>query len=259
MFQGVEDTIAWFARTQKTGFRLSRAKDDIAEYFDPEASNESARARLEEELKYLRGGTYHIDAKNTREEPRKILSTDFIILPKGEIMPAAIGSVQSTVPSGYISRADMDNVIADRIALYTLREQNERLLNELENASAPKPSMMDSIGSILDHPMVKQLTPILIAKIMGGNIDAPQAYQVGIAGIDKTVEPVEPTENETEMEFLELTEDQETRLNIAFDDLVNKIGDIEETLTLIECLAPYIEQQSAMFNVIKGELLKYKK
>jgi len=259
MFQGVEDTLGWFARTQKTGFRLSKGKDDIAEYFDAEASNESAYQKLKEELTYLYGGTYHIDAKNTQAEPRKILSTDFVILPRGNTA-ATIGAIHSpSVSNGYVSREDMDKIIADKIALYTLQEQNERLQNELQNAYVAPPSLSDKIGSLLDHPVVQQMAPLIIAKILGTNAE-PQAYQVGIAGTDKKVEPVQKeTEETTEVDLLDLTDEQETRLNVAFDSLVGQIGDIEETLTLLECLAPYIQQQNAMFSVIKGELLKYKK
>jgi hypothetical protein len=259
MFQGVSDTIEWFGRTQKKGFRLSQGKFDIAEYFDPEASNQSASDQLKKELEHLRGGTYHIDAKDSSAEPRKILSTDFIILPRGETV-ASIGATfhSSSIPNGYVSRDDMDRIIEDKMNLRILQEQNERLQTELQNAYVPAPTMMDSIGSILEHPMVKQLAPILIAKIMGGSIPEPVAYQVGIAGTDKKVEPVsnEPVEDDG---FLELTDDQETRLNVAFDSLVATIGDVEETLVLLECLAPYVQEQNAMFNVIKGELLKYKK
>ena len=255
MFQGVDDTIAWFARTQKTGWRLSQGKYDIADYFDAEATNESAMKRLKEELDYLRGGTYHIDAKNTREEPRKILQTDFIILPKGD--NAVSGTRSQHVPGEYISREDMSKIIANEIAIMRLQDQNEKLQQALENAYTPEPTMLDHIGSLLDHPTVKQLAPIVIAKLLGGT-------QVGIAGTDSEVEPVQtPTQTnqtmEQESDYIELTDIQEERLNKAFDILVPLVGGVNETLDLLECLAPYIQQETAMFNVIKPTLLKYKK
>ena len=259
MFYGTEDALAWFRRTGKTGFRLSRGKDVIAEYFEQQASNESAAEALHTELSYLKGGTYHIDAKNQRTDAKTILSTDFVISPSAGTQ-AAVGSIHQGVPEGYISKADLGTEIAKALKQNALERENKELRESIMDLQNAKPN--SGIAGLLDHPLVQHLLPIAIAKIMGPN--APQALgQVGIAGITPA-QQVPPVQQQTpeageNTDTEELTEEQDAMLGEAFWACVDEMGSIDDTLELLACLPRYIAANKQVFDtMIKPELLKYK-
>ena len=270
MFIGTDDLLSWFQRTKKTGWRLLKGKDIIAEYFDEQASNDTAYAALQTELSSLAGGTYHIDAKDNPKLARQILSTDFIIRPNANQPTAAItGPMHTGVPEGYVKATDMAAEIAKAMEMYDLKRKNAELqaaLQEALNAPVEKP---DFISGLLEDDQVKAT----IAGIM--QMGAAKLFgqrQVAIAGGLNPVPPVQrapqtqqaPPQTETQTETTqdgdELTDEQADRLYDAFYACADQIGTIPDTLDMIECLPLYIAANPAMFkNVLKPELLKYKK
>jgi len=266
MFHGIEDTINWFVRTNKKGWRLSRGKDTIAEYFNEEASNDSARQALEVELQTLRGGTYHIDAKDAADVTRKILGTDFIIHPG--VNQASVGHAHTNnhILDGYVSKADMYEEIQKAVRQRDLEKENEELKDALEQLAKEKTPKEDFIGSLLKNPQVQSLIPVIVGKIMGQNVTQPMAYtKVGITGPAINVPPMsnDETVNESENEIESdesLSEEQDEKLTNAFFDLSDIVGSIDETIVLIECLPNYIKANEQMYKaILLPELLKYKK
>lgn len=270
MFQGTDDTLLWFSRTGKKGFRLSKGKDTIAEYFDAEGSNESALTRLQTELSYLRGGTYHIDAKDTLAEARRIFSTDFSIPPQSSTQ-AQVSGPSHHMPEGYISMSQMQSELDTRMKIYDLQRKNDELTSALAEVMNAKPEPQDTIGKILDHPAVQEVLPQLmmvgIGKLFGQG-------QIGIAGaLNQNVPPVRParqqqappaeeviieTEGAQEPTGDDLTDEQDDRLIDAFYALVEREGSIENALVIMESLPLYIDANPDMYAMAKSQILKYK-
>jgi hypothetical protein len=268
MFIGTDDLLSWFQRTKKTGWRLLKGKDIIAEYFDEQASNDTAYATLSTELSSLAGGTYHIDAKDNPKLARQILSTDFIIKPNANQPAAVSGPIHAGVPEGYVKATDMAEAIRKEMELYDMRRKIKELeaaLLEAANAPAEKP---DYISGLLEDDQVKATIAGIMqmgaAKLFGqrqiaiaGGLNqvppqqrAPQTQQA-----QPQAEAAEATQDEDA-----LTDNQNDRLDEAFFACVDQIGGVDPTLDLLECLPLYIAANPGMFkNVLKPELLKYKK